>query len=246
MPEREGVRINKYLADKGIVSRRKADELIEAGLVRVNGRNAYIGQRVGEGDIVEVAEEVSKIQKAFQYFAYYKPQGIVTHSAGPGEKDIAAVLKLSRDITPVGRLDKDSEGLILLTNDGRIVGKLLEPGNLKEKEYEVEVDKPILGADLMRLERGVNIEGYKTKRAKAVRVGKTSFLLTIVEGKKHQVRRMAGAVGYQVRNLKRVRIGSITLGSLANGKLRPIEGAELERLFADTGIKRQSRPRPKA
>ncbi len=226
-----GVRINKYLADQGIASRREADTLIERGLVLINGQKAFIGQKVGLKDTVAIKDGQALPDRV--YLAYYKGRGIITHSPTATETDIASRLKTDyglTDVYPVGRLDKDSEGLMILTNDGRVTGPLLSPDNGHEKEYEVEVDKPINGIILQKLERGVRIERYKTKPAKAVKHPKNRqrFTLTITEGKKHQIRRMCAAVGYQVQSLKRVRIMNITLGALKPNQYRKLQGAELK------------------
>ena len=234
------VRINKYLAERHIASRRKADELIEKGLVRINGKIAVLGDMVRENDTVELDRKISNVEKSFVYFAFNKPRGIVTHSPTGDERGIASLTKLSRDIVPVGRLDKDSEGLILLSNDGRIVRGLLEPGALKEKEYEVTVDKKVLGGDLVKLEKGVRIERYTTKPARAIRIGERTFSLTLSEGKTHQIRRMCAALGYQVRGLRRIRVENIRLGSLSEGELRPLLGAELHELLRSAGLPAQA------
>ncbi len=236
MASRFPVRINKYLAERHIASRRKADELVLKGYVRINGAVAKLGDVVREADLVELDKNIASVQKELVYFAFNKPRGIVTHSPSEGQSDIASLSKFSKSVVPIGRLDKDSEGLILLSNDGRIVRGLLEPGALKEKEYEVAVDKKVLGGDLVKMEKGVRIERYTTKPAKARRLSDRTFRLTLTEGKKHQVRRMCAALGYQVRSLKRIRVGNILLGKLPSGKVRRIEGAELSRLLESAGI----------
>ena len=157
-------RLNKYLADQQIASRREADVLIEQGKVLVNGKKAKLGQKISSNDTVEVAGKTKKKQ----YFAYYKGRGIITHSPTAGEVDIATRIKNDynlTEVTPVGRLDKDSEGLIILSNDGRITGPLLSPENGNEKEYEVLVDKNLSGMAEKLMSKGVDIEGYKTKPA---------------------------------------------------------------------------------
>ncbi len=222
------MRINKYLAHTGIASRREADELVEKGKVKINGKSAEMGQQVQNGDIVNVVGKT----KPKTYFAYYKGRGIITHSPAEGEVDIAG--RLARDygithVVPVGRLDKDSEGLIILSDDGRITGPLLDPEANHEKEYAVTIDKAASGMFLRAMANGVEIEGYRTKPAK-VKVNPRndkSFNLTITEGKKHQIRRMCAALGFQVKSLKRVRIMNIELGKLKPNQYRKIEGSEL-------------------
>lgn len=222
------VRLNKYLADRKIASRREADVLIAEGKVLVNGKKAVIGQQISDDDIVRLSPNATK---AKTYLAYYKGRGIITHSPGKGEVDVATRLKKDYKITdlyPVGRLDKDSEGLLIVTNDGLVTGELLEPQNEHEKEYEVEVDKPVTGRLLKKLAEGVNIEGYHTKPAMTVRKGEKTFKIVLTEGKKHQIRRMCAALGWQVKMLKRVRIANIKLGQLKPNQYRKIAGKELQ------------------
>ena len=229
------MRINKYIADQGVASRREADALIARGKVLVNGTPAVIGQQVSETDSIEIVGET----KEKHYLAYYKGRGIITHSPEQDETDIAAQLKKHYQLTnvaPVGRLDKDSEGLIILSNDGRITGPLLDPASGHEKEYEVTVDKQITGHFLKLMERGVDIEGYMTKPALIKKVNEKKFLLTITEGKKHQIRRMCAALGYQIQSLKRVRILNIELGKLKPNQYRQIKGAELKAFLNALGV----------
>lgn len=224
------------MADQGIASRREADALITAGKVKVNGKQAVLGQQVNETDQIEVD---GRGQKEKIYLAYYKGRGIITHSPSAGEKDIKTQLLSKselRNVSPVGRLDKDSEGLMILSNDGRITGPLLGPEFNHEKEYEVTVDKPIKGQFLKQMERGVNIEGYVTKPAQAEEKSDTRFSLTLTEGKKHQIRRMCAALGYQVKNLKRVRILNIELGKLKPNQYRKLVGKELKEFLTTLGI----------
>lgn len=231
------MRINKYLALKKFASRREADELISAGKVKINGKKAVLGDKVNETDKVEV----SGTDKKYQYLAYYKGRGIITHSPAENEIDIVTRLKKDYSITnvsPIGRLDKDSEGLIILSNDGRLTGPLLDPEANHEKEYEVTVDKNVSGMFLKLMSLGVDIEGYRTKPAKVKPSAKNEkrFNLTITEGKKHQIRRMCAALGYQVESLKRVRIMNVELGNLKPNQFRKISGAELKELMTTLGL----------
>jgi 23S rRNA pseudouridine2604 synthase len=231
------MRLNKYLAEQGVASRREADFLIERGKVLINGKKAVLGQKVDEGDEVEIIGQT----KTKQYFAYYKGRGIITHSPAPGEVDIATRIQQDyglSDVAPVGRLDKDSEGLIILSNDGRITGPLLDPDSDNEKEYEVLVDKNLSGMAERLMSKGVNIEGYKTKPAKVSKHPKNAkrFNITLTEGKKHQIRRMCAALGYQVQNLKRVRIMNIKLGKLKPNQYRKISGDELQQFLKKLGL----------
>lgn len=228
------VRINKFLAARGIASRREADELIAKGSVLVNGVPAEVGQKIAHGDEVDVVGKT----KTKSYYAYYKGRGIITHSPDEGETDIAARLAKDYGIThvaPIGRLDKDSEGLIILTNDGRVTGPLLDPERDHEKEYEVLVDKPISGMFIRAMAAGVDIEGYRTKPAQVEKHPKSDkrFTIILTEGKKHQIRRMCAALGYQVQSLKRVRIMNIELGKLKPNQYRKLAGPELETLLRE-------------
>jgi 23S rRNA pseudouridine2604 synthase len=228
----ETTRINKYMADKGLSTRRGADALIEAGKVFVNGKRAVIGQQIHSGDKVEL-RDTAKV--TYRYILYYKPRGVITHSPGPNEVDIAMRLKQDFNIEglfPVGRIDKDSEGLMLLTNDGRITKRLLDPEKDHEKEYRVIVDKRVTGAFLRKLAHGVNIEGYTTKPAKAEADPRNehAFSLTLTEGKKHQIRRMCAALGYQVERLIRTRILGFSLRPLTEGKYRALSTREIQLL----------------
>ncbi len=232
------MRINKYLAHSGLASRREADVLIEKGQILVNGQPAVIGQSVNESDVIELKGRT----KPKQYLAYYKGRGIITHSPSAHETDIAARLKADYGLTnvsPVGRLDKDSEGLMILSNDGRITGPLLDPEQDHEKEYVVTVDKNATAAFAKLMEMGVDIEGYRTKASKVSLSEKNSrrFNLVITEGKKHQIRRMCAALGYQVESLKRVRIMNIELGSLKPNQYRKISGPELKLFLDQLGLK---------
>jgi len=225
------IRINKYLAETGIASRREADTLITARKVLINGVPAVLGQQVDATDTVEMVGKAAKKT----YLAYYKGRGIITHSPAPHETDIATRLKQDFSLThvhPIGRLDKDSEGLMILTDDGRVTGPLLDPEAQHEKEYEVTVDKPVTGMFLTIMSTGVDIEGYRTKPATAVGSPRNQkkFNLTITEGKKHQIRRMCAALGYQVQSLKRVRIMHITLGELKPNQYRKLTDTELRTL----------------
>lgn len=230
------VRINKYLAHKGFSTRRGADELIEKGQVTINGKAAKLGDQVQETDVVEVSEKVlAQNALRHRYIAYHKPIGVST-DVQEGSRAIMSELPALRGLFPLGRLDKDSHGLIILTNDGRLTERLLHPSRMHEKEYLVRVDKPVSDTFIRHAERGILIEDYKTKPAKARRAGETIFFITLVEGKKHQIRRMCASEGYRVQELTRVRIMNIKLGTLKEGAYRDITGEELMTLFKDIGL----------
>ena len=234
----ELIRINKHMAELGLCSRREADTLIAEGVVMVNGQLAETGQKVTSEDTITVGKSTGAKK---QYLAYYKGRGIITHSPAAHETDIAMKIKEDYGLTglyPIGRLDKDSEGLIILTNDGRITAPLTDPEAGHEKEYDVLVDKPLTPQFLKAMAGGVNIEGYTTKPAQIEKSKNNPkrFSLTITEGKKHQIRRMCAALGYQVQSLKRTRIMTIELGTQKPNQYRQIKGAELKKILQDLRI----------
>jgi len=230
------MRINKYLAHKGHATRRGVDMLIAAGKVFINGHRAVLGDKVLEHDVVEVR---GAKPKSYVYVAYNKPEGIITHSAEEGEEDIKGMLAGvpgAAGLFPVGRLDKDSHGLIILTNDGRITDRLLNPDRMHEKEYVVKTKEHLRGGFAARMSSGIDIGDYVTKPCRVVRTGDFSFRITLEEGKKHQIRRMVDAMKNEVADLKRVRIMNIELKKLAPGNLRKIEGEELKTFLASLGM----------
>lgn len=226
-------RINKYLAALNLSTRRGADELVKKRAVRINGRIAVPGNMVNKGDKVEVAAAAAR--KKYSYFAYYKPAGVITHSPQKGEKSIADVSR-NKNVFPVGRLDKDSEGLIILTDDGRVIKKLLNPEYEKEKEYVVKVRSPLKTNFLKKIGAGVNIEGYLTKKCRAEKINNFTFKIVLTEGKKHQIRRMCAAFGYAVANLKRTRVANVRLENLKPNQSREIKGPELEKFLSLLGL----------
>lgn len=231
------MRINKYLAHQGIATRRGADELIEKKRVLLNGRIALLGDKVTETDKVELAGTIPN--RNFVYFAYNKPVGVITHSPQLGEKDIKQSVrgKDMSDVFPIGRLDKDSSGLLILTNDGRVTDRLLSPQYDHDKEYKVRTLDPLRESFRKTMEAGVNIEGYITQPCKVRKTGPQSFNITLTEGKKHQIRRMVSAMHNQVTGLERVRILNIHLGDLKPNATRPIVGEELATFLASIGMK---------
>lgn len=205
------IRINKYLADKKVSTRRGADELIKEKKVFINGKLAVLGSKVLEKDIVEVK---GAEKKEYKYFAYNKPIGIETDSPREG-------------LFPLGRLDKASHGLLILTNDGRITDQLLNPKYFHEKEYVVRTLNKLRSNFKQKMEAGVNIEGYVTKKCKIQILSDFTFKIILTEGKKHQIRRMCSALFQEVADLKRERIMNIKLGNLKSGAMREIKGEEL-------------------
>lgn len=239
VPEKTGtfpMRINQYLALKGHATRRGADELITKGLVLVNGRRATLGDKVSETDEVEVR---FRRPKAYVYLAFHKPAGMDTYKEGTGTKDIISSLPadlIRLNLFPVGRLDKPSRGLILLTNDGRITDRLLNPKYAHEKVYEVTTKKPLRDTTKEKLEKGVDIEGYRTKPARVSILSENRFRIALTEGKTHQVRRMVVALFNEVSDLKRTSIMNIALGPLKPGAYRRIEGEELTIFLSSIGL----------
>jgi len=220
------VRINKYLAQKNICSRREADKFISEGRVTINGRPAVLGDKVNFEDKVVMNK---KAMPSKVYLAFNKPIGIVTHGPQKGEQDIKAVLNYPKHVFPVGRLDKDSWGLILLTNDGRVTKKLLDPEENHEKEYVVEVNKPVKALFMRQMEMGVRLDdGYKTKPCKIRKIDNTHFAIILTEGKKRQIRRMCASLNHHVEDLKRVRVANVKLGKLEVGEYRKIQSQELK------------------
>lgn len=222
------MRINKYLALKNLASRRGADILIADKKVFINGKLAKLGSKVKEKDKVEVRD---KNPKQNVYYAYNKPIDTITHSPSIGEHDIKDKLKNSKipkDVFPLGRLDKNSHGLLILTNDGRITDNLLNPNKEHEKEYVVKTSNKLRGNFKEKMEKGVDIESYITKPCKVTIVDDHTFRVVLTEGKKHQIRRMCSALFQEVADLKRIRIMNIKLDKLKPNQFREISGKELE------------------
>lgn len=231
------MRLNKYLAHRGVSTRRDADVLISAGRIFVNGTRAVMGMKVEEADQVEVRGKGAK--RDYAYYAFYKPRGVITHSPQGDEADIVSTLPRdlrSTGLFPIGRLDKDSHGLIILTNDGRITDRLLNPSAEHEKEYLVKTKLPLRDSFKKHMESGVDIEGYVTKPAKVRLTGEKSFSIVITEGKKHQIRRMVVAMHNEVVDLKRTRIMDVRLGTLKSGEARTLEGKELNLFLSGLGL----------
>ncbi len=226
------IRINKYLAQEKVASRREADELIRTGKVKINGKAAKLGDMVGEDDKVTFTNN-----KKFVYYALNKPRGLVTHSPQKGEKGILETIKFPEKVFPLGRLDKDSRGLLILTNDGRMTDKLLNPDYEHEKKYMVEVHKPINREFIIRMGDGVKLDdGYRTKKCLVKKEASQFFSIVLTEGKKRQIRRMCSSLNYHVEDLNRVRIMNIQLGDLSEGNYRPIQKDELKKFLEALGL----------
>jgi 23S rRNA pseudouridine2604 synthase len=224
------MRINKFISEKGICSRREADKLIEHKRVTINGSIAQIGSVVQKGDIVKIDNKALKPREEFVYLVLNKPVGIVSTTDTQERDNIVDFMNYPKRIFPVGRLDKDSEGLIILTSDGDIVNKILRAGNNHEKEYIVKVDKPITQSFINGMANGVKILGTVTKKCKVEMLSKYSFRIILTEGMNRQIRRMCEALGYQVLKLKRIRIMNIHLRDLPTGSWRYLSSEELQNL----------------
>src|ERR1700722_1174089 len=225
------MRLNKYISETGVCSRREADKLIEAGRVTCNGALAALGTQVGETDDGRIDGRLLDVKKKPIYIALNKPVGITCTTETHVEGNIIDLVGHKERIFPIGRLDKDSEGLILLTNDGDIVNEILRSENNHEKEYLVTVDRAITDLSLEMLGKGVKIMGEITKPSKVSRLGPNAFRIILTQGLNRQIRRMCSALGYKVQRLKRVRIMNIKLGNLETGKWRYLSDSELKGLL---------------
>lgn len=224
---KEEIRLNKYISETGICSRREADKLIESGKVTIDGVKATMGMKVGKGQIVKVnGKDITK-EEELVYIALNKPVGITCTTEHKVRGNIVDFVRHKKRIFPIGRLDKDSQGLILLTNDGDIVNKILRAGNNHEKEYIVTVNKPITDDFIKKMSSGVRILGTVTKKCFVKKEGSKVFRIILTEGMNRQIRRMCEVFGYKVVKLERVRIMNINLGNLKNGSWRDLTIKEL-------------------
>jgi len=230
------MRLNRHLAIKNFSSRREADKLIEKGLVTINGVLAKVGDKVKETDVVEVDGKLKQAWKKYRYFLYYKQAKIATHTSLIGQKSIKDVSGLPADVFPVGRLDRASQGLMLMTNDGRLTDKVLNPEYAHEKEYVVRVNKKVNTFFIRWMSEGIQLEDFKTKPCIVTAVDDQVFKIVLTEGKKHQIRRMCTALGYEVRDLKRVRIMGLRIGLLKPGQYKELRGKTLTEFLISLGI----------
>ena len=222
------IRLNKYLSEAGVCSRREADRLIESGIVTVDGKTAAPGMKVEDGQEVRVGKKVVKSKTEKTVLAVYKPAGIVCTEDKREKKNNIRFLNYPVRITYAGRLDKDSQGLILLTNNGDIVNKMMRAGNMHEKEYEVTVNHDITETFLKKMSGGVPLEelGVVTRPCAVEKLDVRKFRIILTQGYNRQIRRMCEYCGYKVVKLKRVRIMNIELGSLKKGKYRRVTAEE--------------------
>ena len=228
------VRINKYLSESGFCSRREADRLIEQGRVLINGEHAQIGSKIRETDVVTVDGKGIKNNAKMVYLAFNKPIGIVSTTDQKIKNNLIDFINYPQRIFHIGRLDKDSEGLILLTNDGDIVNEILRAENNHEKEYIVEVDRRVLPDFIEDMSKGVPILKTVTKPCIVEKVSEKSFRIILTEGMNRQIRRMCETFGYTVLSLKRVRIMHIPL-DIPSGHFRPLSNNEKDLLFKMIG-----------
>jgi 23S rRNA pseudouridine2604 synthase len=236
MPNLKGTRLNKFISQSGYCSRRQADVYIESGQVKLNGKKAKIGDLVFSGNKVmvngfslDIKDDVSPI-----FILLNKPVGITSTTEKGVKGNIVDFVNYPERIFPVGRLDKDSQGLIFLTNDGDIVNKILRSGNEHKKEYLVTVDKKLLDDDLDKMRRGIPILGTVTKKCTIQKEGQLVFRITLTQGLNRQIRRMCEYVGYQVKKLERVNIMGISSDGLKPGDWRNASGKEIQMIYSAT------------
>lgn len=227
------MRINKYISEAGKASRRGADKLISDGRVTINGKRATIGSQVETGDDVQVDGNPIFVARNNVYIALNKPVGITSTTEKGVKGNIVDLVNHPLRIFNIGRLDKDSEGLILLTNDGDIVNEILRSENKHEKEYIVSVDKPITAEFLKKMSEGVKILGTKTLPCEVVQLSKFDFQIILTQGLNRQIRRMCAELGYEVYRLQRTRIMNIHLGNLPPGQWRDLSKKERTQLFRE-------------
>jgi 23S rRNA pseudouridine2604 synthase len=228
------LRLNKYISETGVCSRREADKWIDAGRVTCNGRLAALGTRVVDGDEVCIDGAPIGAKKQQIYLALNKPVGVTCTTEAEAEDNIIDLVGYPERIFPIGRLDKDSEGLILLTNNGDIVNEILRSENNHEKEYIVTVDRPITDLALEMMTGGVKIMGELTKPCRVSRIDRESFRMILTQGLNRQIRRMCSALGYKAQRLQRVRIMNIHLGDLGSGQWRHLTDPERAGLLPQT------------
>lgn len=233
------VRLNKYISDAGICSRREADRLIEAGKVKIDGVTASCGMKVLPNQTVTVGKKEIRGKNAMVVLAVNKPAGVVCTEDMRTKNNIICFLDYPVRVTYVGRLDKDSEGLLLMTNNGDIINKMMRAGNRHEKEYKVTVNKPVTDEFIQQMSSGVHIQDKEkdldavTRPCTVEKIGKYKFRIVLTQGLNRQIRRMSEALGYKVTELVRVRIMNIELGNLKRGEYRSLTDEELNELYEE-------------
>ena len=232
-------RLNKYLSEAGVCSRREADRLIQAGKVTVDGRKAVPGMQVEPGQVVEVGKKEIREKNRKVVLAVYKPAGIVCTEDRREKKNIIRYLDYPVRVTYAGRLDKNSEGLLIMTNDGDLINGMMRARFLHEKEYQVKVDRPVTEEFLKKMREGVHIRDEEkgldevTRPCQARAIGKYTFSIILTQGLNRQIRRMCEACGYKVERLLRVRIMNIRLGNMKPGDVRELSEQELKELYGE-------------
>ena len=224
----EEIRLNKFLSDAGVCSRREADRLIEAGRIMVNDKLSVMGQKVTSKDIVKVDNKIVSREEEQIVIAFNKPVGVECTTDKENPDNIVDFIGYEKRIYPIGRLDKNSQGLILLTNDGSIVNNILKASNYHEKEYIVTVDKPVTEDFVEKMSKGVKILDQVTRPCIVKRNGKHTFNIVLTQGLNRQIRRMCQTLGYNVQKLKRIRIMDIELGNLPIGQYRNLTDNEIK------------------
>lgn len=228
--EEEGIRLNKYLSNAGVCSRREADHYVESGRVKIDGQVAQMGEKVYTGQKITIDGKPIKEEDAMILIAFNKPRGVVCTTSKKDPDNIIDYLSYGKRIYPIGRLDKDSEGLILLTNKGELVDKILRGSNCHEKEYVVRVNKTISSSFLKEMKKGVPILETVTRPCEITQMGEYTFRIILTQGLNRQIRRMCEYLDYRVVSLKRVRVMNINLGKLNTGGHRNVTPKELEEL----------------
>lgn len=231
MQKKEPVRLNKYLSEAGVCSRREADRLIESGRVIVDGQRARTGMKILPGQVVKVGRRVVSKQDEMVVLAVNKPRGIVCTEERRERNSIVRFLDYPIRVTYIGRLDKDSRGLLLMTNNGDIINRMMRAANCHEKEYKVTVDHEITEEFLEKMSSGVPILDTVTRPCQVKKIGKYTFSIILTQGLNRQIRRMCSALGYEVKDLLRVRVMNIRLDGLKDGQYRKLTDEELDGLY---------------
>lgn len=227
---KNSINLNKYISSTGICSRREAEKLIIEGRVTINGKATQLGNRVSDGDLVKVDGKPLKQRPKTLYIAFNKPIGIVCTTDTKERNNIIKYINHPKRLFPIGRLDKPSEGLIFLTNDGDIVNKILRAGNNHEKEYVVTVDKKITDSFIQKMRNGIPILGTVTKKCLVEKLNNYTFKITLTQGLNRQIRRMCEYLEYEVKKLKRTRIMNVNLGKLKIGDWRELTSEEMQQI----------------
>lgn len=227
---KQSTNLNKFISSTGICSRREAEKLIVAGRVTINGQPTELGNRVFDGDVVKIDGRVLQPKPQTLYIAFNKPVGIVSTTDSREKDNIISYINHPERLFPIGRLDKPSEGLIFLTNDGDIVNKILRAGNNHEKDYVVKVDKPITDDFIQQMSKGIPILGTVTQKCKVTKISTNTFQIVLTQGLNRQIRRMCEYLGYEVLRLQRTRIMNIKLDALKIGDWRELTEKELSEI----------------